>query len=213
MHSLTQNPMNDMHSVTGVWPDSARRPFLGYPQNMPLAPQFAAAHCMYPQTNALAKLPPISMIQPQDDFKAKTVMSATNTFPGQNVQSPFMVSGTPIPQWAPLASGQDCSVFETKSAEADNGSKPRRKYTTCRRSVRAWTEEEHTKFLEGLEKFRTEDTQAMKDNGELSVGLGPGIAEIISVFIGTRSVTQVRSHAQKYFQRMKREQNKGSNSE
>mmetsp|Transcript_28614 Transcript_28614/g.58482 ORF Transcript_28614/g.58482 Transcript_28614/m.58482 type:complete len:250 (-) Transcript_28614:66-815(-) len=86
------------------------------------------------------------------------------------------------------------------------GAKPRRTYTRCRRPAGAWTAEEHEKFLKGLEKFRTEDTQAVKNNGEPSVGLGPGIAEIISVFIGTRTVTQVRSHAQKYFQRQQREQ-------
>lgn len=38
-----------------------------------------------------------------------------------------------------------------------------------------------------------------------AVRLGPGVAEMISMVVGTRSVVQVRSHAQKHFIRMERE--------
>ena len=37
------------------------------------------------------------------------------------------------------------------------------------------------------------------------VRLGPGVAEMISMVVGTRSVVQVRSHAQKHFIRLERE--------
>lgn len=49
------------------------------------------------------------------------------------------------------------------------------------RSARFWTKEEHRRFLEGLERF------------------GAGDAHSIAWHVGTRSVTQVRTHAQKYF--------------
>merc|ERR1711998_76465 len=61
---------------------------------------------------------------------------------------------------------------------------------------RYWTAEEHQQFLAGLEKFGTRDVKA------------------IAQFVGTRNATQVRTHAQKYFLRMSREEKmdmKGSN--
>jgi len=52
---------------------------------------------------------------------------------------------------------------------------------------RYWTPEEHERFLEALEKYGCKDVKA------------------ISNFVGTRSATQVRTHAQKYFLRLERE--------
>eukprot|EP01125_Pyxidicula_operculata_P020396 TRINITY_DN7524_c0_g1_i4.p1 TRINITY_DN7524_c0_g1~~TRINITY_DN7524_c0_g1_i4.p1 ORF type:complete len:665 (-),score=181.31 TRINITY_DN7524_c0_g1_i4:497-2491(-) len=51
---------------------------------------------------------------------------------------------------------------------------------------RYWTKEEHQLFLEGLEKFGKKDVRA------------------ISNYVGTRTPTQVRTHAQKYFLKLKR---------
>eukprot|EP00961_Rhodomonas_salina_P227606 3076937-Rhodomonas_salina.1 len=88
-----------------------------------------------------------------------------------------------------------------ESATASPGSLSAKK---SRRKCNPWTAEEHEKFLAALGKFRTKDTQAICPNGRISDGLGPGIAEIIAVFIGSRSISQVRSHAQKHFQRQRR---------
>jgi SHAQKYF class myb-like DNA-binding protein len=46
---------------------------------------------------------------------------------------------------------------------------------------RYWTEEEHQRFLDALQT------------------LGPKDVKAIANFVGSRSATQVRTHAQKYF--------------
>lgn len=57
-------------------------------------------------------------------------------------------------------------------------------------SSRYWTPDEHARFLEGLELFGQKDIKA------------------ISRHVGTRSATQVRTHAQKYYLRIERERAK-----
>ncbi|EKX42934.1 hypothetical protein GUITHDRAFT_110980 [Guillardia theta CCMP2712] len=62
-----------------------------------------------------------------------------------------------------------------------------------------WSKEEHRKFLEGLAKFCPEAEREAEKDGKISVGLGVGVAELISSHVQTRSPLQVRSHAQKHF--------------
>eukprot|EP00960_Hanusia_phi_P053958 762510-Hanusia_phi.AAC.5 len=62
-----------------------------------------------------------------------------------------------------------------------------------------WSKEEHKRFLEGLQKFCPEVEREAEKDGKVSVGLGVGVAELISSYVQTRSPLQVRSHAQKYF--------------
>lgn len=57
-------------------------------------------------------------------------------------------------------------------------------------SSRYWTADEHARFLEGLELFGQKDIKS------------------ISRHVGTRSATQVRTHAQKYYLRIARERSK-----
>eukprot|EP00960_Hanusia_phi_P028843 747616-Hanusia_phi.AAC.1 len=64
-----------------------------------------------------------------------------------------------------------------------------------------WTKEEHERFLAALQTCRPSDTE---QSGNLSdrtgnVGLGRGVAKEMAKLIGTRTPSQVRSHAQKYF--------------
>jgi len=61
---------------------------------------------------------------------------------------------------------------------------------------RYWTPEEHKLFLEALRRFGHKDLRS------------------ISAYVGTRNMTQVRTHSQKYFMRLMREakrQNPSSN--
>mmetsp|Transcript_3695 Transcript_3695/g.7074 ORF Transcript_3695/g.7074 Transcript_3695/m.7074 type:complete len:375 (-) Transcript_3695:367-1491(-) len=56
---------------------------------------------------------------------------------------------------------------------------------------RYWSQEEHNRFLEALKKFGQKDVRA------------------IANYVGTRNPAQVRTHAQKYFLRIQKEQRKG----
>ncbi|EKX35125.1 hypothetical protein GUITHDRAFT_44056, partial [Guillardia theta CCMP2712] len=62
-----------------------------------------------------------------------------------------------------------------------------------------WTAEEHERFLEALEKYGSQSTRQSTDSGRVFVGLGNGVAKQIAAYVKTRSVLQVRSHAQKFF--------------
>ncbi|KAI3784024.1 hypothetical protein L1987_43115 [Smallanthus sonchifolius] len=68
----------------------------------------------------------------------------------------------------------------SSSSSADDASKKVRKPYTITKSRESWTEPEHDKFLEALQLF---DRDWKK----------------IEAFIGSKTVIQIRSHAQKYF--------------
>jgi SHAQKYF class myb-like DNA-binding protein len=59
-----------------------------------------------------------------------------------------------------------------------------------KKQSRYWTQNEHQKFLEAIEKFGRKDVKS------------------ISQFVGTRNATQVRTHAQKYYAKIDREMKK-----
>eukprot|EP00960_Hanusia_phi_P049726 759732-Hanusia_phi.AAC.3 len=68
-----------------------------------------------------------------------------------------------------------------------------------------WSPKEHQKFLDALKKFNISCNRETKEDGRMYAGLGPHVADLIAMDIGTRTVSQVRSHAQKYFQRLSRQ--------
>lgn len=59
-----------------------------------------------------------------------------------------------------------------------------------KKSSRYWTQEEHQKFLHAVEMFGRKDVKA------------------IAQYVGTRSTTQVRTHAQKFYAKVEREKRK-----
>jgi hypothetical protein len=75
------------------------------------------------------------------------------------------------------------------------------------RRVRRWTREEHAAFLRGLEVFHCHNSNGIGSHGHVHVGLGRCIAKNIADMIGTKNATQVRSHAQKYFERLAKQAN------
>ncbi|KAI3889838.1 hypothetical protein MKW92_034222 [Papaver armeniacum] len=72
------------------------------------------------------------------------------------------------------------TTIATPTSSSEDLSKKIRKSYTITKSRESWTEQEHDKFLEALQLF---DRDWKK----------------IEAFIGTKTVIQIRSHAQKYF--------------
>ncbi|EKX37650.1 hypothetical protein GUITHDRAFT_116128 [Guillardia theta CCMP2712] len=87
-----------------------------------------------------------------------------------------------------------CQMIETAQVDVQGPRKVNR---------RPWSRDEHERFVEAVRTFSSID--ARTSNGRVYVGLGHGVAELIAETVGTRTVAQVRSHAQKFFLRQLRE--------
>mmetsp|Transcript_71138 Transcript_71138/g.148364 ORF Transcript_71138/g.148364 Transcript_71138/m.148364 type:complete len:253 (+) Transcript_71138:58-816(+) len=121
-------------------------------------------------------------------------------------------SAKPVPEathahdMAAVTMGSDAPVIDDRHSPSTTSSSPepeaqarqRPKGRIPRRQEKPsyWSKEEHGLFLEGLKMFSSRPDD---DTERPMVGLGAGVAELLATFIGTRSVSQVRSHAQKHF--------------
>ncbi|XP_050385042.1 protein REVEILLE 6-like [Argentina anserina] len=85
-----------------------------------------------------------------------------------------------LPGLGPYATAAITTTASTSTSSAEDLSKKIRKPYTITKSRESWTEPEHDKFLEALQLF---DRDWKK----------------IEAFIGSKTVIQIRSHAQKYF--------------
>lgn len=95
-----------------------------------------------------------------------------------------MVSVYPNPQYYPMGTDPKTMNSGFNSGLEDPNKKVRKPYTITK-SRESWTEEEHDKFLEALQLF---DRDWKK----------------IEAFVGSKSVIQIRSHAQKYFMKVQK---------
>ena len=67
-----------------------------------------------------------------------------------------------------------------------------------------WATDEEERFMRALKHFEP-GIEKNPVTGRVSVRLGPGVAEMISMVVRSRSVAQVRSHVQKHYILLERE--------
>jgi hypothetical protein len=140
-----------------------------------------------------------------DDLTSATSHLFTGSALSASEESSASSRSSPFP---PAASHRCCDTVGALGEHEDSsscGSPPAGQPAQKKRKLRAWTIEEHRLFVQALDKFRTKYTEAVDADGKKTKGLGPGVAEMIATMIGTRNAAQVRSHAQKYFTRQRRD--------
>mmetsp|Transcript_17528 Transcript_17528/g.36393 ORF Transcript_17528/g.36393 Transcript_17528/m.36393 type:complete len:482 (-) Transcript_17528:482-1927(-) len=110
---------------------------------------------------------------------------------------PIEIQGTALPAEVLEVESKKSAKSECSKPESvlvvpgsDTGAGEVRAEDDKKASCRYWTQEEHKRFLEGLELYGHKDIK--------------GIAR----HVGTRNATQVRTHAQKYYLRLARETSK-----
>ncbi|KAK4786589.1 hypothetical protein SAY86_010422 [Trapa natans] len=113
-------------------------------------------------------------------------MVSKNPSPGEGFY--LDPNGMALPGLRPFSTAANAADSTTPSPSDDLAKKVRKPYT-IKKSRESWTEPEHDKFLEALHLF---DRDWKK----------------IEAFIGSKTVIQIRSHAQKYFLKV---QKNGSN--
>ncbi|KAJ0099118.1 hypothetical protein Patl1_20222 [Pistacia atlantica] len=89
-------------------------------------------------------------------------------------------NGMALPGLRPFATAATTAAAPSTVSSSEDPSKKIRKPYTITKSRESWTEPEHDKFLEALQLF---DRDWKK----------------IEAFVGSKTVIQIRSHAQKYF--------------
>lgn len=121
---------------------------------------------------------------------------------------------TPSVKKPPADAEEECTSDASSDTVKNSVPRPAARVAPVRKQTghrSQWSPEEHQRFLTGLARFgrKDRDPASAKAGARVSVGLGPGVAEVIAVVVGTRTVSQVRSHAQKYFLRQTRTTSNG----
>lgn len=122
-----------------------------------------------PSVASMPAPPPCQPAPSNDSGHAVTGLSSQATTIKKKKKKPVQQNG--------IVNGSTDEMSSTKQEEDESGSSEK---------TGRWTEEEHARFLHGLERFGKKWTK---------------VADIV----GTRTTVQVRSHAQKYFQKLEKD--------
>ena len=141
------------------------------------------------------------------DFQVSAVMEGSDTFLlYASLPSPNRQHTPPTHAVYTTRGSSDLSYTSTTHlCRGDNR-------TRAKQARRPWSADEHARFVESLKRFGSDCTDKAESGGGVTVSLGPGVADLMAVVVGTRTVSQVTSHAQKYFLRLRRLAASGSNS-
>ncbi|EKX31251.1 hypothetical protein GUITHDRAFT_46437, partial [Guillardia theta CCMP2712] len=72
-----------------------------------------------------------------------------------------------------------------------------------------WTPLEHARFVKALRAYQSTTSTSETSDGGRGAVLGPGVARKIAEYVKTRTESQVRSHAQKYFRQLQKDREEG----
>jgi len=113
--------------------------------------------------------------------------SVTGVFSSKNV-----VTKTPVSSSSSSSSSDDLGN-SSRSQKSNDETSDKNPLSTKTVNTGRWSAEEHKRFLAGLDQFGTGNWKKITD------------------MVGTRSCTQIRTHAQKYFIALQKPQNDGDN--
>jgi len=80
---------------------------------------------------------------------------------------------------------EESSLTSSDSSKQSNSNKNKRAYTITKQKREVWTEDEHKRFVDGVRMYQRD-------------------WKTIEKHVGTKSVIQIRSHAQKYFLKLQK---------
>jgi SHAQKYF class myb-like DNA-binding protein len=124
-------------------------------------------------------------IQQTNMSSSSTATTTDSTSCSVSVPNPFVPSRLMIPDASFQPSEDHDSPMEISPPSTPTEG------DSSKENVGRWSEEEHQVFIQGLERYGKQ-------------------WKTIANMIGTRTVVQVRTHAQKYFQKMERKTKPGS---
>ncbi|EKX33099.1 hypothetical protein GUITHDRAFT_156158 [Guillardia theta CCMP2712] len=197
---LVPSPLNPVQSHYSAFPSIL-------PVSFPIAAQSLQVGSLHPiipsEDTTLLLQQQLRLMESQNAMKQKMLMDALTSLASTNMllQPAAVTMATPVvAQEIASPPSQDMTPIDAEQGKKGKVMKSKKSKQTMRKRS-FWSDEEHQLFMDALKKYNVNPMRETKADGKLYVGLGPYVADMIAIEIGTRNAAQVRSHAQKYFQK------------